>query len=334
MINILVSLIPAFLLLAVLLYFDSFRLVRANLLLLCMGWGIASAALSFLLNTLLFRSLHMNFTTYSGFLAPVVEELLKCALLWLLIRKSRTGFMIDAAIYGFAIGAAFSLAENIFYLYRAGTQETGLLTWIIRGFGTAVMHSGTVAIFGILCMSALQRQVRPAVATFAGLFTAILIHALYNGVPVPPLIPALAVLTIVPIAILTLFKAGERSIRNWLDLEFDAEAGMLRMIRKGQFSETKTGAFLVALRRHFPAEMVVDLYCFITLYLELSMKAKTRMMLRELDLVAPEDPELMPKISELKALERRIGRGGFLAIAPVLRMSRKDLWKITLLDNP
>ncbi|MFZ4548199.1 MAG: hypothetical protein ACOYN4_12220, partial [Bacteroidales bacterium] len=76
-----------------------------------------------------------------------------------------------------------------------------------------------------------------------------------------------------------------------------------------------------------------DMYCFISLYLELSMKAKTMMMLKENDIEIPVDPELSLKIRELKALKKSIGRGGYLAIAPVLRMNHKDLWKISMLEK-
>ena len=45
------------------------------------------------------------------------------------------------------------------------------------------------------------------------------------------------------------------------------------------------------------------------------------------------DPDLPVKLMELKSLQKSIGRGGFLAIAPVLRMNRKDLWKLYLLEK-
>ena len=328
-----VSLIPVFLFLAMLLYLDSFKLVRKNLLVICSLWGLIVAGISYFLNTWLINHLEVNFSTYSGFIAPVVEELLKCSLLWLLIKRNKAGFMIDGAIYGFAIGAAFSFAENLFYLSLYAGHDGNLLVWLTRGFGTAVMHSGTTAIFGILCMSALNRQSNLAFATATGLAAAIMIHAVFNQFLVSPVTSMLIILLVVPLSITLIFSASERSIRNWLELEFDSEAAMLRMIRKGQFAQTKTGSFLVSVREHFPGEVVLDMYCFISLYLELSMKAKTLMMLKENDLEGPVDPELPARISELKALKKSIGIGGYLAIAPVLRMSRKDIWKISMLEN-
>lgn len=328
-----VSLIPVFLFLIMLLYLDSLKLVGKTLLIICLAWGLAASGMSFFLNTWLINHLEFSFDFYSGFIAPFVEELLKCAMLWILIKRNKVGFMIDGAICGFSIGAAFSFAENIFYLVQYAGDDSNLMIWITRGFGTAIMHGGTTAIFGILCMSALNRQSNLWMATGSGLLAAIVIHGIFNRFLVSPLVSILIIIILVPLSIIFIFNSNENSIRKWLELEFDSEVSMLRMIRKGQFSQTKTGSYLVSLKAHFPGAVVLDMYCFISLYLELSMKAKSIMMLKENDLVIPSDPDLPVKLRELKALKKSIGRGGYLAIAPVLRMNRKDLWKINLLEK-
>ena len=333
LIKVFVSLIPVFLFLIMLLYLDSLKLVSKSLLSICLVWGLVSAGLSFFLNTWLINKLTFSFDTYSGFIAPFVEEFLKCGMLWFMIKRNKIGFMIDGAIYGFSVGAAFSFAENLFYLTQYAGDESNLMIWITRGFGTAIMHSGTAAIFGILCMSALNRKSGLGLATVTGLLAAIIIHGIFNQFLVSPLISTVIIILMVPLSIIVIFNSNEQSIRNWLELEFDSEVRMLRMIRKGQFAQTKTGSFLVSLKTHFPGEVVLDMYCFISLYLELSMKAKSMIMLKENDLVTPPDPDLPVKLSELKALKKSIGRGGYLAIAPVLRMNRKDLWKLYLLEK-
>jgi protease PrsW len=332
-IKMLVCLIPVFLFLVMLLYLDSLKLVSKILLMICLAWGLASSGISFFLNTWLINHLDVSFNTYSGFISPFVEELMKCGMLWLLIKKSKIGFMIDGAIYGFSIGAAFSFAENLFYLSQFAGNEGNMMVWITRGFGTAIMHGGTTAIFGILCMSAINRQSGLGMATVSGVLAAVMIHGVFNQFLVSPLVSTLIIIILVPLSIIFIFNSNEKSIRQWLELEFDSEVKMLRMIRKGQFSRTKTGSFLVSLKAHFQGEVVLDMYCFISLYLELSIKAKSLLMLKENDMVIYPDPDLPVKLRELKSLQKSIGRGGFLAIAPVLRMNRKDLWKLYLLEK-
>ena len=332
-IKFLVSLIPVFMFLIMMVYLDSMKLVGKQLIILSLVWGLVSAGLSYYLNTFLLKHTGIGFETYSGFLAPVVEEFLKFSLLLYLIMRHRIGFMIDGAIYGFAIGAAFSFAENLFYLYNYTDGQDNMMIWITRGFGTAVMHGGATALFGIICMSALNRETNLLLAAMQGALSAMIIHGIYNQFLVSPVVSAAIMVVLVPMSVILVFVANEKTIRNWLELEFDAEVSMLRMIKRGKFSETKTGRYLVSIRDHFPSTTVMDMYCFISLYLELSMRAKSQLMLRESDIVIPADPELPAKLAELGALQKNIGRGGYLAIAPILRMKRKDLWKLSLLNK-
>src|SRR5206468_9703559 len=101
--------------------------------------------------------------------APVIEEILKAVPIFWMIRSRRVGFLIDAAICGFAVGTGFALAENLYYLSTLAAAPPAL--WVVRGFGTAVMHGGTTAIFAIVGKS---RQ-----ATL-GLLSAIVLHSLFN----------------------------------------------------------------------------------------------------------------------------------------------------------
>ncbi len=332
-VTLLISLIPVFLLLVVLLWLDSFKLSRRSLLAYSLLWGAGSAVAAWFLNNWLMGRLEVEFRTYSAFVAPVAEELLKCAWIFILIRRNKAGFMIDGAIYGFAAGAAFSAVENLWYAAVFAESGGNIMTWIVRGLGTAVMHGGTAAIFGVLCMGPLNRQEGKGATLAAGFFAAVFIHALFNSFFLSPLISTLIIVILIPVSLAVLFQWSEKSIRQWLELEFDSEASILRMIRKGEFSGTKTGLFLLSLRNHYPPEIVFDMYCFISLYLELSIKAKSMMMLKEHGFMIPHDPLLASRLAELRALEKSIGRGGLIAIAPVLRMNRKELWKISLLEK-
>ncbi|MCX6241691.1 MAG: PrsW family glutamic-type intramembrane protease [Bacteroidetes bacterium] len=331
--KVLICLSPVFLLLLLFLFLDSLRLVNKTILVVCLGWGILSAALSFFSNTFLIRHYGLSFDLFSGYIAPVVEEVLKMMLILVLIKTSKIGFMIDGAIYGFSIGAAFSLAENIFYLMNYASAEPNLMVWITRGFGTAVMHGGTTAIFAILIISSLNRQAFFGFALLYGAVAAVFIHACFNALTAWPVFATVFILTVIPLALVMSFQFNENAIRKWLEMEFDSEVSMLTMIRKGRFSETRTGQYLLSIRNHFPAEVVFDLYCFISLYTELSIKAKSIMMLRENDFVVSPDPEIQSKLKELKSLRKQIGNSGYLAIAPVLRMNRKDLWKLSMLSS-
>ena len=85
-------------------------------------------------------------------MSPWLEESLKAALIVYLIRTRRVGMLVDAAIYGFAVGTGFALFENLYYLMMR--PETHPAVQVIRGFGTAIMHGGATAVFAIVAVVA------------------------------------------------------------------------------------------------------------------------------------------------------------------------------------
>jgi len=237
--------------------------------------------------------------------------------------------MVDGAIYGFAVGAGFALVENIYFLYEINSNNVAL--WIVRGFGTAIMHGGTTSILAIIIMRAIDKQHTLLLPSLIGLISAIIIHSLYNHFILPPVVTMLFILSIVTVIEIIIFRSSEKSLRKWLELEFDSEVKLLSMIRKGKFIDTRSGEYLMTIKNRFSGLVVVDLFAYISLYLELSIRAKSKLMLHEAGLDVPRDEEISLKLDELKSLEKNIGITGLLAISPILRISRKNLWKWSML---
>jgi hypothetical protein len=61
---------------------------------------------------------------------------------------------------------------------------------------------------------------------------------------------------------------------------------------------------------------------------ELSARAKSELMLREVGLEVDPDPELGSMLAELKYLQKTIGPTGMLALRPVLSQTPRDLWEM------
>src|SRR6185503_13843573 len=121
----------------------------------------------------------MDFVPYTRYVAPVMEELLKAAIVVLLIRTHRIGFLVDAAIVGFATGTGFAMLENLLYLRLAPDAPLG--AWLVRGFGTAIMHGGTTAIFGVMGLALVERAGRTGVLAFVpGFLVAVALHSAFN----------------------------------------------------------------------------------------------------------------------------------------------------------
>ncbi len=330
--EIILSLIPVLIFLICLVLLDSFKLIDNKFLIVALSLGLASAGISFYVNSFLLQISGLRFALYSIFWAPVIEEVLKISMLFIIIRVSRASFVIDGAIYGFAVGSGFALLENIFYLYSS--DSTNMLLWVVRGFGTAVMHGGTIAIAGIIAMILLQKKEQLNITMLLpGLILAYAIHALFNSFYIDPVNSTIIIVVLVPAIFFITFRIGSNNLKEWMNLELDSESMLLSEIRSGNFSGTKAGKYILNIKNRFAPEIVFDMICYIELFTELSVRAKGIMLLKETGMDIPEYPDIDSKLKELKFLEGSIGKTGIMALKPILRFSSKDLWKINLLKG-
>jgi protease PrsW len=326
-VKIILALIPVLLFLLLLYLLDSFRLVRLKTLILLLLSGVISAIIAFFINSGLLAATKIEFEIYSRYLAPIMEELLKASVILFLVLRKRIGFLIDAAIYGFAAGAGFAVFENAYYLVIS--PDANLMVWILRGLGTAIMHSGTTALIAISTIGALNLEKKIYTGFIPGLIFAILIHSGFNHFYIQPVIQTLLMVIVIPSFLIIIFMMSEKQLQNWLEIEFYNEAELLSLMNRGEFSKSKSGQYLASLKAYFPAEMIVDMYCYISVYLELSIKSKRNILLAECGFPVVKETGLSEKISEFRHLRENIGKSGELALSPLIKLKQRDLWKLT-----
>ena len=311
---------------------DSFQLVKVRQVIVAILIGFTVAFLAILTNSSLINLLDISTVSFSRFVAPVSEEILKFLFVVYLIRASKVGFMVDAAILGFAIGAGFAIIENIYYMNML--TEAGLLTWFVRGFGTAIMHGGTTAIAAIISKDLSDRKEwSQAVLFLPGLTTAILLHALFNMFILPPLTSALLIMLLLPPIFIMIFKQSEENTRKWLGTGLDSDLEMLRLLMAGNISETRIGNYLKSIQNKFTPSVVGDIICYLRVYLELSIKAKGILIMKENGFEMPPDPEIEAQFMELNYLESQIGKTGKLAMQPLLKLNNTDLWQLSMMQK-
>jgi protease PrsW len=332
LVKILVSLLPVFLFLAALVFWDSYKLVKLRSILITLLSGAVVAVACLLINSWTLQRFAWEMSFYSRYIAPVIEETCKAIYLFYLVRSKKIGFMVDAAIHGFAIGAGFAVVENIYYLQSL--QSTNLFLWIIRGFGTAIMHGGTTAILGIIAKGLSERHAEDHIRFFVpGLGIAVLVHSFYNHFLLPPVLSTASLLIALPLIIAVVFAQSEKATRHWLGIGFDTDMELLEMIDSGKISETKIGDYLHSLKERFPGTMVADMLCLLRIHVELAMRAKGTLLMRGVGFRLTVDQEIKEKFDELKYLEKSIGKTGQLAIAPFLHTSSRDLWQLYMLGK-
>jgi protease PrsW len=328
----LLGLLPALGLLAALVYLDGYKLVRLRAVVALLACGAFVAAATYALNRLFLERFPLPLPLYSRYVAPVGEELLKALVVVALVRAHRIGFLVDAAICGFAVGTGFGVAENLYYVHLLPGAGPGL--FLVRGFGTALMHGGATAIVGVLGLASLERRPDAWVRAFLpGLLLAVVLHSAFNHFFLSPLLSTSGIVLVLPILFQAIFARSERSVGDWIGRGFDADVATLELINSGRFAGSPAGRYLHVLRDRFEGPVVADLLCYLRLHLELSLRAKGVLLMRESGFDPQVDEATRAAFGELRYLGKSVGRTGLRAIRPMLGMTGKDLWQLHMLDR-
>ena len=322
-----IALLPVLGLLVVLHMFDSYRLASLGEIAQMIVAGVVLAVAAYYLNGFLLSSTKADYDTYSHFAGPAVEETLKAMAILVLFWRNRIGFLIDAIIVGFAVGTGFALFENVYYLQVFHDASVG--DWIIRGFGTAIMHGGTTAIFAAIGQSWIEKRGRFNVLLFVpALFVALAVHAAYNYLQAVPSVATAAVMIGLPPLFFLIFTKNEHAVHQWLVDDYASHEQLLAEIDNGRFAHSEAGRFILALSSRFDKATIDKIFEYLKLHALLVLRAERRELAREKGEAIPHDPQNRADLHRLAALEKEIGPGAMMALWPHLHFSRRELWEL------
>lgn len=324
--------LPVLLFLTALVHFDSFKLVHFRIVLFTITGGGIAALFGYLANNYLMGASGASYGEYMHFGAPFVEELLTALVVIALIQTNRIGFAFDAAILGFAAGTGFALIENFYYLGGAGDRH--LAVWVIRGFGTAIMHGGTTAIFAMMGhILSLKAETPHPVHYFPGLAIAVLMHGTFNYFLSYPVTSTIVMMLALPAAATLALRRDQKSIHDWIKVDFSEHQKLLAQIQSGEFEHSEAGRFLSKLHERFNSGVVDKMVYYIELHTELILAAETVLDAHEKGERISVDAATKEKLLLLHELEQEIGKTGLLALRPHLHFNRHEFWELYMLEK-
>ncbi|MGQ0532103.1 MAG: PrsW family glutamic-type intramembrane protease [Caulobacteraceae bacterium] len=330
----LIALAPVLILLLVFDRLDVFNLIPLRDIALLVLTGSALALVSYLANWSVMDGFPIGWSAYSRYVAPIIEESMKAAPIILLFARNRLGFKLDAAIAGFAVGAGFSMAENLWYLFSL--TDTNVTDWLVRGFGTAVMHGAATALFAIVSHEMSEKQAESAAAHYRfkpllfvpGLALAMVIHSAFNHFPGHPL-PIMAItLLLAPLTLFLTLAKSDRATRQWLAGDAAAHRKALEDIRAGRFIESETGRALLDVIAPVKAIKPEDALAWAELKIALILRAEELILASHGGAADSAGQAEREQFARLDALERRLGKTLVAAIGSRLGFSRNDVYEL------
>ena len=328
----LIALAPVLALVIVLYRIDSHRLLGTHFIAKVFLAGCLVAFICSWVNAFALDYTGIDFARHTRFVAPFIEEVLKASILVYLFRSHRIGFLIDAGIVGFTVGAGFSFIENIYYLNHAHEAHYGV--WVVRGFGTAIMHGGATALFAIISETLTERHLKMNPLLYLpGLIVAVLLHSIFNHFPVSPILATAVTILILPTILFLLFERNEVTIHKFLEMDFAAHRRLLSQIRHGEFSGCAAGRFLQDMKKKLSGPVADEMIEYFCLHTELVLSAESILLAREQDIDVEIGDEIKGNLKRMHQLEDHMGRAALKALQPHLKFSAKDMWEIHLLER-
>ena len=158
------------------------------------------------------------------------------------------------------------------------------------------------------------------------------IHVAYNLLIVSAYIQILLLIIVFLCFFYFMGVIDEKIITRWLDSSLNEDITLLTAFRAGHIADTQTGRFLKTIQERVSPETFFDIYMMLSLYWDLSIQAKSVLMLRESGLNIPLTPEQRKateeKLSEFLTLKKSIGIAAFALLAPVMKIRSFDAWVI------
>lgn len=329
------ALVPVLVLLAIFVWLDVFALMsfREILFLLLLG-GIGAIA-AYPVTGRLLDTLPIGFSGYSRFVAPWIEEAIKGAIVIGLFRFNRIGYTFDAVLSGFAIGAGFSVVENIIYLTVYPDYGAGI--WLVRGLGTAVMHGTTLAIFAASAHEFAERETREAASGFnfnllwfiPGYLVAVALHTAFNQFPDQPLLAMLGAIIVAPLAVMLIFTFGRAHAHRWLETERASHQAQLEALGAGKWPDSAAGRKVAALAWRLGPEAAARIRRYWELRMWLVVQAEQAMLDEASGDVLLDKEKLAAAFAELPRIRQALGKSTFATLKPLLPFSRNDDWEVS-----
>ena len=205
---------------------DFFETRKVRLIQICLVWGVAAYLLAYVIQSNIIRQGLLTGDQVVRYSAPILEELLKGAILIYLIRRADFTYFVDGAIYGFTIGIGFAIVENFEYL--RSNPSAAITLALMRVLSTNLIHataSGSIGIALGLARFERSASLRRIGFLLLSILVAVGIHMGFNNLVSnnAPLLLAILLGLGGGFFIYMIMRRGLNIMKGWIDEQLSQE---------------------------------------------------------------------------------------------------------------
>jgi RsiW-degrading membrane proteinase PrsW (M82 family) len=311
-----------------------------RLVMLCFAWGgIGGVVLAYVFNTYVAVPLISNQgwpkeLLYVAF-APFAEEILKSLVLFYIARRSEFTYFVDGAIYGFASGIGFSVAENFFYIHNY--PLAGIALPLVRSFSVCLMHGTATALVGAaIGRFRFQKRSGRVLAMLGGWGMAVLLHAFFNSIAKADwlrdllgetaIVPVQVGLGLAGVGLIALFiSLGLREQRQWFAETLDRKMGVTGAEVRAAQAYASIDEVLEPIIEQFPAQ-AEQVSALLLRQAQMGIKRKVQQRLDDSKLGEQLGKEIAQLQAEMEKLRKEIGPYVMTFVRAVFPEGMLDVW--------
>ena len=284
----------------------SFRTVLFSL-----AWGAIAFALASVINRYFYFQGLLSVEQIQRYFAPLLEEVLKALVLFVLVRRRNFTYFVDGAIYGFAIGIGFAVVEN--YQYILATPDAGMGTAISRVLSTNLIHASATALSGVAVgLARFQKGWKRLAITLGGLAAAITLHMVFNNLVtrlsggMVLILAAVVGFAAVGLIAFIIFR-GLAEEREWIKEKLGEADRVTQQEARVVNQLSDLGELLKPLQEKFGAEKAGQVERFLLIQARLGILRKTLDKLNDEKLRASVSRQMDELRAEMDQIRRSVG---------------------------
>jgi RsiW-degrading membrane proteinase PrsW (M82 family) len=314
---------------------DLYKMGAFHWVLACFAWGLVAFLLARTVNRYVYFQGYFTVLEIQRYFAPVVEELLKAAILVYLVRRPNFTYFVDGAIYGFAVGIGFAVFEN--WEYILVQPDAGFGVAVSRVISVNLMHASATAMVGIALGLARFRRTGGHIALLlGGLGGAILLHMTFNNLvtrDIPgPLLVYSTVLGFAAVGFIAfvIFR-GLAEQRKWIEESLGMDDRVTSSEAKVVHRIEDIGELLKPLRQTFGDKKGDQIEAFLMIEARLGIQRKTLEKLPDPKMRAGVEKLMADLRVQLENARRQVGAYAMLYVRNIFPEDTSPVWN--LLEN-